>query len=162
MLVSGQNWMQVHCIAVVLLDDATVDLDAEVELAEERREVEVGIGTADIVLDHKELVAAAAHTESEEQLVDHTEPVADILEAVADIGLVDPEEGTVADREELDTHTADWVELLVAPVEGNHTVVVVVDVDLVGSDSTSDQVVPGLDILTVPEGAASTEVVVKS
>jgi hypothetical protein len=50
----------------------------------------------------------------------------------------------------------------VAPVEGNHTVVVVVDVDLVGSDNTSDQVVRGLDILTVPEGAASTEVVVKS
>jgi hypothetical protein len=83
--------MQVHCIAVVLLDDAIVDLDAEVELAEERREVEVGNKTADIVLDHKELVAAAAHTEIEEQLVDHTGPVADILEAVADIGLVDPE-----------------------------------------------------------------------
>jgi hypothetical protein len=91
MLVLGQNWMQVHCIAVVLLGDATVDLDAEVELAEERREVEVGNRTADIVLDHKELVAAAAHTEIEEQHVDHTEPVADILEAVADIGLVDPE-----------------------------------------------------------------------
>jgi hypothetical protein len=152
--------MQVHCIAVVLLDDAIVDLDAEVELAEERREVEVGNKTADIVLDHKELVAAAAHTEIEEQLVDHTGPVADILEAVADIGLADPKEGTVADRRELDTHTADWVGLLVAPAEGNHTVVV--DVDLVGSDSTSDQVVPGLDILFVPEGAASTEVVVKS
>lgn len=99
--------MRARCIAAVLLEDAIVDLDAEVELAEEHREVEVGGKTADIVLEHKELVSAAAHTEIEEQLVGHRESVADILEEEADSGFVGSKEGTVADREELNTHTAD-------------------------------------------------------
>jgi hypothetical protein len=162
--------MRARRIVVVLLDDAIVDLDAEVEIAEEHRgidlaaehpEVEVGNRTVDIVLDHEELVVAAGHTETgEQQLVGHMEPVVDILEEAVDSDLVDPEEDTVAGREELNTHTADLVELLVALVEGSHKVVA--DVALEEVDDTPGQVVPVLNILADPGVAASMGVVVKS
>lgn len=153
--------MRARHIAVVLLDDAIVDPDAEVELAEEHREVEGGNGTGDIALDRRELVVAAAHNEIGEQVVGHREPVVDILEEVADIDLVGPEEGTVAGQGELNTRTAGLEGLLDAPAEGSRKAVVVV-VALGEVDSNLDQVVPVQNNQAGPEGSASMEVVVKS
>ncbi|KAK6714845.1 hypothetical protein SNK04_005773 [Fusarium graminearum] len=156
--------MRARHIVVVLPGDAIVDLDAEVDLAEERREVEGGNGTEDTVLDRRELVVAVAHNEIGEQVVGHREPVAGILEEAAGIDLVGQEEGTVAGQEGLNTRTADLAGLLAALAEDSRkvAVVVVVVVALEEVDSNLDQVVPVPDSLAGPEGSASMEVVVKS
>ncbi|ESU10181.1 hypothetical protein FGSG_12510 [Fusarium graminearum PH-1] len=154
--------MQARHVAAVLPVDAIVDLDAEVELAEELREVEGGNVTEDIALDCRVLVVVAAHNGIGEQVVVHKEPVVDILEAAAEIDLVDQEEDNVVGQGEPNSRTADLAGLLVALVEGSRKVAVVVVVALEEVDSNLDQVVPVPDSLAGPEGSASMEVVVKS
>lgn len=153
--------MQAHHVAAVLPVDAIVDLDAEVELAEELREVEGGNVTEDIALDRRVVAVVAAHNGIGEQVVVHKEPVVDILEAAAEIDLVDQEEDNVVGQREPNSRTADLAGLLVALVEGSRKVAVVV-VALEEVDSNLDQVVPVPDSLAGPEGSASMEVVVKS